>query len=180
MNGWMTSRLGWRRSNRRGIPDLHLTPAIQALHRQGVAHAVHRYAVAGDEDVTYGEAVAAAIGADPATVFKTLIAQLNTGELVVAIVPVTQTLDLRALASAAGEKSAEMAKPALAEKSTGYVTGGISPIGQRKKLRTFADGSVERFDKVFVSAGRRGLQLSLATADLVRCSGATVVPQLAR
>lgn len=141
---------------------------------------MHRYEVAGDEDVTYGEAVAAAIGADPATVFKTLIAQLHHGELVVAIVPVTSTLDLRALASVAGAKSAEMARPALAEKSTGYLTGGISPFGQRKKLRAFLDGSAERYPTIYVSAGRRGLQMSVATADLVRCCGASVVPELAR
>jgi len=157
-----------------------MTPAIQALKKLGIAHAVHRYEVTGDEDVTYGEAVAAAIGAYPTTVFKTLIAQLASAELVVAIVPVTQTLDLRALAAAAGAKSADMAKPAVAEKSTGYVTGGISPVGQRKKLRTFLDGSAQRFATIYVSAGRRGLQLSLATADLVRSSGAPVVADLAR
>ena len=157
-----------------------MTPAIQALRKLGVAHSVHRYEVSGDEDVTYGEAVAAAIGADPATVFKTLVAQLNGGELVVAIVPVTLTLDLRALAAAADAKSASMAAPAAAERSSGYVTGGISPFGQRKKLRTFVDSSAERFATVFVSAGRRGLQMSLATADLLRGCSAAVVAGLAR
>ena len=157
-----------------------MTPAIEALKKLGVAHAVHRYEVSGDEDVSYGEAVAAAIGADPATVFKTLVAQLNTGELVVAIVPVTSTLDLRALAAAADAKSASMAAPAAAERSSGYVTGGISPFGQRKKLRTFVDGSAERFNTVFVSAGRRGLQMSLATPDLLRGCSAAIVADLAR
>ena len=157
-----------------------MTPAIEVLRKLGVAHSVHRYEVAGDEDVTYGEAVAAAIGADPATVFKTLIAQLNTGELVVAIVPVTLMLDLRTLASAAGAKSAAMAQPASAERSSGYVTGGISPFGQRKKLRAFVDGSAELHQTVFVSAGRRGLQVSLATQDLLRGCGASSVANLAR
>ena len=157
-----------------------MTPAIQALKKLGFAHSVHRYEVSGDEEVTYGEAVAAAIGADPATVFKTLIAQLNTGELVVAIVPVTSTLDLRALAAAADAKSAAMAAPVAAERSSGYVTGGISPFGQRKKLRTFVDGSAERFGTVFVSAGRRGLQMSLATPDLLRGCSAAIVAGLAR
>ena len=157
-----------------------MTPAIEVLKRLGIVHSVHRYSVTGDEDITYGEAVAAAIGADPATVFKTLIAQLNTGELVVSIVPVTSTLDLRALAAAANAKSASMAAPAAAERSSGYVTGGISPFGQRRKLRTFVDGSAERFATVFVSAGRRGLQMSLATADLLRGCSAAVVPGLAR
>ena len=157
-----------------------MTPAIEALKKLRIAHRIHRYEVAESEDLTYGEAVAAAIGADPATVFKTLVAQLNAGELVVAIVPVTSTLDLRALAAAAGAKSASMAAPAAAERSSGYVTGGISPFGQRRKLRTFVDSSVERFDTVFVSAGRRGLQMSLATPDLLRGCSAALVADLAR
>jgi Cys-tRNA(Pro)/Cys-tRNA(Cys) deacylase len=157
-----------------------MTPAIRALKELGIAHSVHRYEVSGDEDVTYGEAVAAAIGADPASVFKTLIVQLNTKELVVAIVPVTSTLDLRVLASAAGAKSAAMAPPQAAERSSGYVTGGISPFGQRRKLRTFIDGSAERSATIFVSAGRRGLEMSVATPDLVRGCGASVVADLAR
>ena len=157
-----------------------MTPAVQALRKLGIAHSLHRYELGGDEEVTYGEAVAGAIGADPASVFKTLIAQLNTGELVVAIVPVTSMLDLRTLASAAGAKSAAMALPASAERSTGYVTGGISPFGQRKKLRTFVDGSAQLHPTVFVSAGRRGLQLSVATQDLLRGCGASIVADLAR
>ena len=157
-----------------------MTPAIEALKKLGIAHRVQRYELADNEEVTYGEAVAAAIGAAPATVFKTLIAQLNGGELVVAIVPVTSTLDLRTLASAAGAKSAAMAPAAAAERSSGYVTGGISPLGQRRKLRTYVDGSAERFETVFVSAGRRGLQVSLAPGDLVKSCGASVVADLAR
>ena len=156
-----------------------MTPAIEALKKLGIAHRVHRYEIAGNGDVTYGEAVAAAIRAAPASVFKTLIAQLNGGELVVAIVPVTSTLDLRVLAAAAGAKAAAMAPPAQAERSSGYVTGGISPFGQRKKLRTFIDSSAAGFENVFVSAGRRGLQMSLATPDLVRVCAASVVADLA-
>jgi Cys-tRNA(Pro)/Cys-tRNA(Cys) deacylase len=121
-----------------------LTPGIKALQRQSVAHTLHRYEVADGDERTYGEAVAAAMGVGPATVFKTLVAQLFGGELVVAVVPVTGTLDLRRLASVAGAKSAEMAKPHDAEKATGYVTGGISPFGQRKRLRTFAPHDLVR------------------------------------
>jgi len=157
-----------------------VTPAIEVLRKLGIAHSVHRYEVADNEELSYGEAVAEAIGADPATVFKTLVARLNTGELVVAIVPVISTLDLRALAAAAGAKSAAMAPPASAERSSGYVTGGISPFGQRRKLRTFVDRSAERFETVFVSAGRRGLQVSLASLDLVRGCSAAIVADLAR
>jgi Cys-tRNA(Pro)/Cys-tRNA(Cys) deacylase len=135
--------------------------------------------VAEGDDRTYGEAVAAALGADASTVFKTLVAQLDGGELVVAIVPVTGTLDLRRLAAAAGVKSAAMAQPSVAERATGYVTGGISPFGQRKKLRTFVDSTAELHDAVFVSAGRRGIQVKVAPPDLLRATGATVV-QLGR
>ena len=152
-----------------------MTPAVKFLEKQGVTHTVHRYELAESPAGTYGEAVAKAIGAEPQRVFKTLIAQLNSGELVVAVVPVSSTLDLRALAAAAGAKSATMAPPQAAEKATGYVTGGISPFGQRKVLRTFADCSLETFPKVFVSAGRRGLQVEVGSKDLVRlCEGSVV------
>jgi len=126
------------------------------------------------DERTYGEAVAAAMGADPATVFKTLVAQLTGGELVVAVVPVTGALDLRVLAAVAGAKSAAMAAPSAAEKATGYVTGGISPVGQRKRLRTFVDSSAQRYETVYVSAGRRGLQVEITPYDLVLVTGATV------
>jgi Cys-tRNA(Pro)/Cys-tRNA(Cys) deacylase len=152
-----------------------LTPAVRFLEKQGVVHTVRRYELDHSQSGTYGEAVAKAIGAEPQRVFKTLIAQLNSGELVVAVVPVSGTLDFRALAAAAGAKSAVMAPPQAAEKVTGYVTGGISPFGQRKALRTFIDRSIETFSKVFVSAGRRGLQVEVGSKDLVRsCEGSVV------
>ena len=119
-----------------------MTPALQALAKLGVAHRVHRYELRGDEGPSYGEAVARALAVPPARMFKTLVAELASHELVVGVVPVDRTLDLRALAAAAGGKSATMAPPAAAEKSTGYVTGGISPFGQKKRLRTFVDSSI--------------------------------------
>ncbi len=151
-----------------------MTPAIKALEKLGVAHTVHRYQVCRHEDATYGEAVAAAMGVEPASVFKTLVAELDGRELVVAVVPVTGTLDLRHLAAVAGAKHAVMAKPAQAEKATGYVTGGISPFGQRRRLRTFVDASVRRHRSVFVSAGRRGLQVEVAPDDLILVTEATL------
>lgn len=151
-----------------------MTPGIKALERQGIAHTVHRYEAGESDERTYGEAVAAVMGADPATVFKTLVAQLAGGELVVAVVPVTGTLDLRRLATVAGAKSAAMAQPSLAEKTTGYVTGGISPFGQRKRLRTFVDSSAQHHETVYVSAGRRGMQVQITPHDLVLATGATV------
>lgn len=154
--------------------DQALTPALKFLEKQGVAHVVRRYELGDSHEGSYGEAVAKAIGAEPRQVFKTLIAQLNSSELVVAVVPVSGTLDLRALAAAAGAKSAAMAPPLAAEKATGYVTGGISPFGQRKALRTFVDRSLETFSQVFVSAGRRGLQVEVSSSDLVRLCKASV------
>jgi Cys-tRNA(Pro)/Cys-tRNA(Cys) deacylase len=152
-----------------------LTPAITFLQNEGVAYSVRRYELGDSQEGTYGEAVARAIGAEPQRVFKTLIVQLNSGELVVAVVPVSGTLDFRSLAIAAGAKSAAMAPAQAAEKATGYVTGGISPLGQRKALRTFADRSLDTFQKVFVSAGRRGLQIEVSSSDLVRLCGASLV-----
>lgn len=142
------------------------TPATVAASRAGIAFTLHTYEVAV-EDASYGENVAAAIGADPARVFKTLVAQVD-GALTVGVVPVAGSLDLKALAAAAGGKRAAMAEPAAAERATGYVRGGISPLGQRKRLPTVIDASALEHATIFVSAGRRGLQLEVAPAELVR------------
>ena len=104
--------------------------------------------------------------------FKTLLAELDGRELVVAIVPVDAMLNLKALAKAAGGKRAQMADPAAAERSTGYVRGGISPFGQRKRLRTFVDESVSALETVHVSGGRRGLEIAIAPVDLLRAASA--------
>lgn len=142
------------------------TPALRRLGTAGIEHVVHSYEV--DEDVGdgYGAAVAAAIGADPATVFKTLVAVVD-GEYVVAIVPVDQRLSMKKLASAAAGRRAEMAVTAEAERLTGYVSGGISPLGQRRQLRTFLDETASKYDRIFVSAGKRGLQVELGLPDLL-------------
>jgi len=150
------------------------TPATALLTRQKVAHRLHPYQV----EVTatnYGADVAAALGVDGARVFKTLVAEVD-GELVVAVVPVTGDLDLKALAAARDGKRAALADRTLAERTTGYVRGGISPLGQRKPLPTVIDSSAQEFETVFVSAGRRGLQVELAPTDLVRLTAATVAP----
>ena len=147
------------------------TPATVALTRAGVAFTLHPYA--HDEATTsFGEEAAAALGVDPARIFKTLLADVD-GELVVAVVPVARQLDLKALAAALHRKKASMAERAAATRSTGYVLGGISPFGQRTRLRTVVDASAEEFPQVYVSAGRRGLQVALAPADLLRVTGAT-------
>jgi Cys-tRNA(Pro)/Cys-tRNA(Cys) deacylase len=172
------------------------------LVRAGVAFTVHPYA--HDPGTTaYGEEAVAALGSDPRRVFKTLVVELQGGtaggeppnrqqtgsarpaatrargggiELVVAVVPVAQQLDLKALAVATGAKKAGLADPAVAARSSGYVVGGISPLGQRTPLRTVVDSSAQQFDTVLVSAGKRGLQLELSPADLVAVTSALVAP----
>lgn len=149
------------------------TPAVAALVAANVAHTLHAYEHDPASDLSYGLEAATALGVDPARVFKTLCAYVD-GRLCVGIVPVSSMLDLKALAQVLGGKRAEMAPPADAERSSGYVVGGISPIGQRKQLPTALDASAELFDTVYVSAGRRGLDLGLAPADLVTVTGAAV------
>lgn len=151
------------------------TPAVQVLERAKVAHTLHPYDADHGGDAGYGEAAVAALGSDPRQVFKTLVARVD-GALTVAVVPVAGTLDLKALASAVGGRKAVMADPADAERTTGYVRGGISPLGQRKALPTVVDDSALGFATVMVSAGRRGLQVELAPADLVRLTRARTAP----
>lgn len=150
------------------------TPATVLLSRQKVPHQLHPYEVDADTP-NYGAEVAAALGIEPARVFKTLVTEVD-GTLTVAIVPVTGELDLKRLASACAGKRAALADRVLAERTTGYVRGGISPLGQRKQLPTVLDASAQLHASIFVSAGRRGLQLELDPADLVRLTGATVAP----
>ncbi len=133
-------------------------------------HRVHPYEPGPG---SYGEAGAAALGVAPERMLKTLLADLD-GALVCAVVPVAGSLDLKALAALLGGKRAAMADPARAERSSGYVVGGISPLGQKHSLRTAVDETAELFDTVHVSAGKRGLSLELAPADLVRLTGAVV------
>ncbi|GAA2043312.1 Cys-tRNA(Pro) deacylase [Streptomyces carpaticus] len=150
------------------------TPATVAASAAGVRFTLHAY----DHDpgvASFGEEAASALGNDPRRVFKTLVAEVD-GTLTVAVVPVAGSLDLKALAAAVGGKRAVMADPAAAERTTGYVRGGISPLGQRKRLRTVLDASAADHGTVFVSAGRRGLEIELAPADLVALTSAVTAP----
>ena len=157
------------------------TRALDELRRAGVAHTVHEYAAperAGRERVvrpSYGEDAAAALAVDQARIHKTLVASVD-GRLVIAVVPVAAELDLKALADAAGGRKAAMADPSEAERATGYVQGGISPLGARRQLPTVVDSGASTWPTIYVSAGRRGLQVELAPADLVRLTGAVVAP----
>ncbi len=151
------------------------TPAVRALERDKVVHTLHPYDPEHPSDQGHGEAAVAALGADPRQVFKTLVVRVD-GALTVAVVPVAGTLDLKALAAAAGGRKAVMADPADAERATGYVLGGISPLGQKRALPTVVDESALDFATVMVSAGRRGLQVELPPADLVRLTRARTAP----
>ncbi|MDT0201272.1 Cys-tRNA(Pro) deacylase [Nocardioides sp. AE5] len=150
------------------------TPATVALAVAGIEHTVHTY----DHDprsASYGAEAAAALGLAEEQVFKTLLADAD-GRLVVAIVPVAGELDLKALARTLGASRCAMADPARARRSSGYVVGGISPIGQRKALPTVLDDSALAHPVVYVSGGRRGLDLGLAPTDLARVTGAVTAP----
>jgi Cys-tRNA(Pro)/Cys-tRNA(Cys) deacylase len=147
------------------------TPATALLAKQGVTHRVHTYDHGAGQ--AYGPEAAERLGLDPERVYKTLVAEVD-GTLTVGVVPVSATLDLKALAGAVGGKRARMADVAAAERATGYVAGGISPLGQRKRLTTVIDTSAGRWDTVFCSGGRRGLEIELAPSELVRLCGATV------
>jgi Cys-tRNA(Pro)/Cys-tRNA(Cys) deacylase len=154
------------------------TPALEALRAAGVAHAVQEYEAPApgsprdrDRRPQYGLDAAAALGLDPARVFKTLVAAVD-GTLVAAIVPVAGELDLKALAAVMGARRASLAEPAQAERATGYVVGGISPLGMRRRLPSVLDASAEALETIYVSGGRRGLQLEISPADLARLIGA--------
>ena len=156
------------------------TRALEAVRAAGVAHVVHEYEAPGPASPRerarrprYGLDAAAALGVDPARVYKTLVASVD-GRLTAAVVPVALELDLKALATVLGGRRAALAEPGEAERATGYVVGGISPLGQRRALPIVVDASAEALATIHVSGGRRGLQLELAPGDLVRLTGALV------
>ena len=158
------------------------TSATRALDAACVAYRLHEYSHDSSSTASYGLEAADALGVDPARVHKTLLASVDRRgreELVVAVVPVDAMLDLGALAAAIGGKRAEMANTAAAERSTGYVVGGISPLGQRRPLATVIDADAEIYDTIYVSAGRRGLEVELAGTDLARLTGG-VFAEIAR
>ena len=156
------------------------TPAIALVERAGVEHRVHGYALperhgrARDERPDYGLEAAVALGIEPGRVCKTLVATIDGERLVAAVLPVDRQLDPKRLAVACGGRRAELAEPAAAERATGSVVGGISPLAPRRPLPVVVDDAATGHPTILVSAGRRGLQLELAPADLVRLTNATV------
>jgi Cys-tRNA(Pro)/Cys-tRNA(Cys) deacylase len=156
------------------------TPALAVLAAAGIAHVIHEYAPpepAGGRDGRphYGLDAAAATGVEPGRIFKTLVVSVD-GRLVVGVVPVAGELDLKALAGAAGGRRSELADPAVAQRASGSVVGGISPLGHRRPMPVYLDSSAAAFATIFVSGGRRGLQVELAPGDLVRLAGGTMAP----
>lgn len=150
------------------------TPAVAVLTKAGRPYTLHEYAHSDSPGGPgFGPEAAAALGVDEARLFKTLVVDAG-GRLAIAVVPVAGTLDLKAMGAALAVKTVRMAETADAERATGYVVGGISPLGQRKRLATVVDESASGWATVYVSAGKRGLQVELAPADLVELTGATL------
>jgi Cys-tRNA(Pro)/Cys-tRNA(Cys) deacylase len=150
------------------------TAATALLDREGIRYTVHSYPHDPKRE-SYGSEASEVLGVPADRVLKTLVASVD-GALIVGVVPVSAQLDLKALAAAVGGKKAVMAEPEVAERATGYVVGGISPLGQRRQLRVVVDATALEFQTVYCSGGRRGLEIELAPADLVRAASATVAP----
>jgi Cys-tRNA(Pro)/Cys-tRNA(Cys) deacylase len=152
------------------------TAATSALERAKIPFALHEYTHDPRAD-SFGLAASAALGVAPELLFKTLVATVDggtLGTLAVGVVPVSRHLDLKALAAAVGGKKAALADAAMAERATGYVVGGISPVGQRRRLPIVIDASALGLTAMYCCAGRRGLQMEIAPADLVKATGAKV------
>jgi Cys-tRNA(Pro)/Cys-tRNA(Cys) deacylase len=145
-----------------------MTPAVEAARAAGIAFTIHEYEGVDPGESDYAVAVAAALGIEPARLFKTLLASVD-GKLQVFVVPADRQLDLRSVG-----KRAQMADRAEAERATGYVAGGISPLGQRRRLPTTVDEAALDHETILVSAGRRGIQLELDPRELVRLTDARV------
>jgi Cys-tRNA(Pro)/Cys-tRNA(Cys) deacylase len=150
------------------------TTATIALERAKILFTLHEYAHDPRHD-SYGLEASEALGVPPERVFKTLVAAVD-GALAVGVVPADRQLDLKALAAAVGGKRAIMADVAAAERATGYVAGGISPVGQKRRLAVVIDTSALELATMFCSAGRRGLEIEIVPADLVRAAGAKTAP----
>ena len=152
-----------------------MTPAIDLLNQHSIDFKVHQYK--HDPGVkSYGDEAATELGVNPQQLFKTLIveAKLNSGSvLVVGIVPVSSSLNLKSLAKAVGAKKAAMADKQKAQISSGYILGGVSPLAQKRPLKTVIDNSANKFTSIFVSAGKRGLDVELAPADLAKLTKAS-------
>jgi Cys-tRNA(Pro)/Cys-tRNA(Cys) deacylase len=142
-----------------------MTPAINVAKKNKILHRLHEYSH-DESSESYGLEAAEKMGVPVEKVFKTLVVSLDNGELVVGVIPVSSMLSMKLIAKAAGAKKAVMAEKSDVERSTGYVLGGVSPLGQKKRLKTIIDSSARNYATVYVSAGRRGLEIELSPDDL--------------
>lgn len=149
-----------------------MTPAVQVIKKASMSFELHSFDA--DSSIKYAEGAAAALNVPPERVLKTLVAKVDDGTLAVALVPATKELNLKSLASLSGAKRAELADPSEAQRSTGYVIGGISPLGQKRRLPTYIDASAMSYPTVFVSGGRRGLEIELSPSDLATLCEASI------
>ena len=149
-----------------------MTPAINLLRKSKIPHSIHEYDHEASSE-SFGLEAAEKLGISPERVFKTLVVNLDKGQMAVGIVAVSSMLNMKRMAKACGAKKAAMASPAEVERATGYVLGGVSPLGQKKRLRTIVDSSANDFKTIFVSAGRRGMDIELNPGDLARLLNAS-------
>ena len=151
-----------------------MTPAINLLQRQQVAHNIHQYEHDPSAD-SFGDEACQALGLSSKQVFKTLVVKLSSGELAVGVLPVDQQLSMKSIAKNLQVKKASMALPAEVQRSTGYLLGGVSPLAQKKRLATLIDKSAQNFEHIYISAGKRGLEIELSPDDLCELLGARFV-----
>ena len=152
-----------------------MTPAIELAEKHKIKYTVHQYNH-NPNSISYGEEAAQNLGVSQSRVFKTLVVELNSKELIVGVVPVKGSLNLKAIAATVNAKKAAMADKLKVQRTTGYVIGGVSPLGQRKQLTTIIDTSASTFETIFVSAGKRGLDIELSAHDLATLSNARFAP----
>jgi len=150
-----------------------MTPCIQLLKKRKIAYTLHQY-IHDKTTPSYGKEAIDKLGVDADRVYKTLVVSVDT-ELVVAVVPALSMLNMKLIAKSMGKKKASMAETSTVENTTGYILGGVSPLAQKKRLKTFIDSSASDSETIYVSAGKRGLEVELSPHDLVALTGGVFV-----
>ena len=151
-----------------------MTPGINQAKKHKVLYTIHEYSH-DESSESYGLEAADKMGVPQEIVFKTLVVTLDNKELVVGIIPVSSMLSMKLIAKALGAKKAFMADKFDVERSTGYILGGVSPLGQKKRLKTLIHSSANNYSTIYVSAGRRGLEIELSPTDLVKLTKGKLV-----
>jgi Cys-tRNA(Pro)/Cys-tRNA(Cys) deacylase len=149
-----------------------MTPAINAAKKHKITHKVHEY-THDESSQSYGQEAADKMGVPEERIFKTLVVSLDNKQLAVGNIPVSSLLSMKLIAKALGSKKAVMADKSDVERSTGYVLGGVSPLGQKKRIKTVIDSSAKNHPTIYVSAGRRGLEIELSPQDLIKLTSGT-------